>query len=191
MTLDDRRFDHHRMQMLTTLERQTRWDPPRFLSRFAIRPGESVLELGSGPGFWTLPLAEMVGDKGAVWAVDVSQEMLDAIAKRNPPGQVHLLQSELPVIKLPESSFDWIWAAFVFHEVTPPEKMAGEMFRLIKDKGVVAILDWRRDSVGGSGPPPQHRLSVPQITRYLQDAGFGSVEETWQDDDTYLVQAKR
>ncbi len=191
MTLDDRRFDHHKMNALTTSEREARWDPPRFLSRFAIRPGESVLELGSGPGFWTFPLAGLVGDKGVVWAVDVSQEMLDAIAKRNPPGQVRLLQAELPVIDLPDSSIDLIWAAFVFHEVTPPEKMAAEMFRLLKDQGAVAVLDWRPDKASEGGPPPHHRLSVAQITQCLSNAGFGSVEQTWQDEDAYLIQAKR
>ena len=191
MTLDDRRFDHHKLHALTTPERQARWDPPRFLSRFAIRPGEAVLDLGAGPGFWTFPLADMVGDKGTVWALDVSKDMLDAIAKRNPPGQVRLLQAELPGINLPDSIIDWIWAAFVFHEVAPPEKMAGEMSRLIKDKGVVAVLDWRPDKASEGGPPPQYRLSGAQVIKYLHDAGFGSVEQTWQDEDAYLIQAQK
>lgn len=188
--MNDRRFDHHKMHALLDPDRLSRWDPPSFLKRLAIRPGQSVLELGCGPGFWTLPLAELVGGSGRVWALDVSQEMLEALAKRNPPSQIHPMLSELPEIKLPDASQDWIWAAFVFHEVTPPEKLASEMRRLVNKNGVVAILDWRPDADGESGPPLQHRLSVEQITKYLKDSGFRSVLRTWQDDDAYLIEAK-
>lgn len=190
MSTNDRRFDHHKMHDLLDPTRLSRWDPPHFLERLSIHPGQCVLDLGCGPGFWTLPLAEKVGGSGAVWALDVSQEMLDALAQRNPPPQIRPLLSELPEIKLPDASLDWIWAAFVFHEVTPPEKLAGEMHRLLNKNGVVAVLDWRPDAVGEAGPPRRHRVSVEQVTQYLKDAGFGSVLLTWQDDDTYLIEAK-
>jgi len=191
MNLDDRRFDYHKMHALTGADRQARWDPPRFLNRFNIQPGASVLDLGSGPGFWTFPLAEKVGASGAVWALDVSQEMLDELAKHNPPKQVRLLQSELPKIKLPDSSLDWIWTAFVFHEVTPSQELAKEMFRVARTEGIVAVLDWRPDALGEGGAPLHHRMSVAQVTGFLRAAGFRSVEKTWQDDDAYLIEAKR
>jgi ubiquinone/menaquinone biosynthesis C-methylase UbiE len=191
MNLDDRRFDHRKMDMLMGADRQARWNPSAFINRFDIHPGVSVLDLGSGPGFWTFPFAEKVGAQGAVWALDVSREMLDELARRNPPRQVHLLQSELPKIDLPDASFDLIWTAFVFHEVTPPQKLAEEIFRVVKAEGAAAVLDWRPDAVGESGPPRHHRLSVEQVSGYLRQAGFQSVEKTWQDDDAYLIEARR
>jgi len=190
MSQEDRRFDHNKMHTLISPEREARWNPSRFLTRLAIQPGQSVLDLGSGPGFWSLPLAEIVGTNGTVWALDVSKEILDLLAQRNPPAQVHPLLAELPQVDLPESSLDWVWAAFVFHEVTPPEKLASEMHRLLKVNGSVAVLDWRPDAVTDAGPPRHHRLSVEQVTKYLQDAGFKSITQTWQDDDTYLLEAR-
>ena len=191
MNLDDRRFDHRKMDMLMGADRQARWNPSTFINRFDIHPGASVLHLGSGPGFWTFPLADKVGAQGAVWALDVSREMLDELAKRNPSKQVRLLQSELPKIDLPDLSLDWIWAAFVLHEVTPPQKLADGMFRVAKAEGVVAVLDWRPDAAGESGPPRHHRFSVAQVAGFLREAGFRSVERTWQDEDAYLIQARR
>ena len=148
---DDRRFDHHKMQSLIDQERVARWDPQGFLSHLAIQPGETILDLGSGPGFWTLPLAEKVGASGKVWALDGSQDMLDALAKRNPPAQVRLLLAELPLIKLPDASVDWVWAAFVFHEVTPPEKLAAELRRLLRADGRLAVLEWRPEDTSCRG----------------------------------------
>jgi len=190
MLHDDRRFDHHKMRALIGAEREARWTPSNFLTRLGIQPGASVLDLGSGPGFWSLPLAEIVGADGIVWALDVSQEMLDLLVQRNPPAQVRLLRAELPQIDLPASSLDWIWAAFVFHEVTPPEILASEMRRLLKENGTLAVLDWRPDADTESGPPRHHRLSVEQVTKYLLEAGFESVTQTWQDHETYLIEAR-
>lgn len=190
MSHDDRRFDHHKMHALIGAEREARWTPTDFLARLGIQPGSSVLDLGSGPGFWSLPLAEIVGADGVVWALDASQEMLDQLAQRNPPAQVRLLRAELPHIDLSASSLDWIWAAFVLHEVTPPEILVGEMHRLLKEHGTLAVLDWRPDAATESGPPRHHRLSVELVTKFLLAAGFESVTQTWQDHETYLLEAR-
>jgi ubiquinone/menaquinone biosynthesis C-methylase UbiE len=190
MPADDRRFDQRKMHALIGPEREARWAPSNFLARLAIQPGQSVLDLGSGPGFWSLPLAEIVGAQGIVWALDVSQEMLDLLAQRNPPAQVRLLRAELPQIELPAASLDWVWAAFVFHEVTPPEKLANEIRRLLKENGALAVLDWRPDAIGEAGPPRYHRLSVEQVTKYLHEAGFKLVTQIWQDEDAYLLEAR-
>jgi hypothetical protein len=51
-------------------------------------------------------------------------------------------------------------------------------------------MDWRPDAVTEAGLPSHHRLAVEQVTKYLHEAGFTSVMQTWQDDDTYLLEAR-
>ncbi|MCL4394375.1 MAG: class I SAM-dependent methyltransferase [Chloroflexi bacterium] len=189
MAHSDKRFDTHRQHVLLDSERLARWDPPRFLARFGLRAGQAVLDLGSGPGFWTLPLAEIVGETGLVWALDVSQELLDVLAARHPPPQVRLLHTELPQITLPDASIDLAWLALVFHEVEPPEQLASELLRVVRDGGLVAILDWRPDAESEAGPPRAHRVRPDQVIARLQAAGFTQAKQTWQDADNYLVQA--
>ena len=186
MDSDRRRFDPGRKDVLLSEQRQARWAPLHFLSRFNLNAGQRVVDVGCGPGFWTLPLAEIVGPSGAVWALDVSQEMLDAVASGQPPAQVHLLRSELPRINLPASSVDLAWVAFVMHEVTPLDEMVREL-RRVGPRSV--ILDWRPDAAGEMGPPRAHRLTGTQVIDALRDGGFGKVEQTWQDEDTYLIEA--
>jgi ubiquinone/menaquinone biosynthesis C-methylase UbiE len=185
----DKRFDPRRKGFLLSAEREAHWDPPHFLAQFGLRPGQAVLDLGAGPGFWTLPLADLVGPQGSVFALDVSRELLDDLADRNPPPQVQLVQSVLPRINLADDAVGFAWAAFVYHEVEPGEKLAAELRRVVKPRGRVAVLEWRPDAVGEAGPPRAHRLQPAQVVDWLAAAGFVRPALTWQDEDSYLVQS--
>jgi ubiquinone/menaquinone biosynthesis C-methylase UbiE len=189
MSTNEKRFDPQRQHRLLNPERHNYWNPPQFLKRLGLRAGQIVLDLGAGPGFWTLPLADFVGETGQVWAVDVSQDLLDALKSRNPPPQVHFKRSELPVIDLPDATADFAWLAFVFHEVEPPDKLAQEIRRVLRPGTHVAVLDWRPDAVGTQGPPLTDRVSPGQVVAWLKDAGFADAQRTWQDPDNYLVEA--
>ena len=64
---------------------------PRRMLRGLVRPGDTVVDLGCGPGFFSLPLAELVGKEGLVVAVDLQDEMLQKLRVRLsklvlPPG---------------------------------------------------------------------------------------------------------
>ena len=185
----ERRFEANNRGKLLNAQRRERWAPSRFLARLNVEAGQTVLDLGCGPGFWTLPLAEIVGPSGTVWALDVSREMLADLASRQPPSQVRLLSGELPSIGLPDASVDWIWAAFVFHEVEPPEQLAAEMRRVTRPGGRVAVLDWRPDAAIDTGPARSHRLSAAQVGEHLRVAGFRNKSLIWQDEEAYLVEA--
>jgi ubiquinone/menaquinone biosynthesis C-methylase UbiE len=189
MSHDERRFDPQHGHRLLKPERQAHWDPPRFLARFGLQSGQTVLDLGCGPGFWTLPLAELVGGTGQVWALDASQELLDTLAARNPPPQVRLRRIELPTMDVPDAFVDLAWVAFVFHEVDPPERLASELRRVLRPGARVVVLDWRPDADSDQGPPRAHRLTPEQVMAWLRAAGFAEVRQTWQDADSYLVEA--
>jgi ubiquinone/menaquinone biosynthesis C-methylase UbiE len=190
MTNNDKRFDPQKRHGLLSEERQARWNPPQFLQQLAIRPGHAALDLGCGPGFWTLPLAELVGPSGKVWALDVSQEMLDTLAEQKPPAQVVPVLGELPAIGLDAAVTDFIWAAFVYHEVEGNE-LAVEMERVMRPGGRVAILEWRPDGANQSGPPSDHRVWPDRVELALRQAGFTQVETAWQDANAYLITGRK
>jgi ubiquinone/menaquinone biosynthesis C-methylase UbiE len=190
MSHDEKRFDPERAHILLDPVRLARWDPENFLGRFAIEPGQAVLDVGSGPGFWTLPLAKIVGPTGVVWALDGSRDLLTMLAERQPPSHVHPIWGELPGIELPAAAVDLAWAAFVYHEVPQPETLASELRRVLKPGGTAAILEWRPDAVGEAGPPRSHRVQPAQVIAWLSAAGFADPVQSWQDDDAYLVEAR-
>jgi ubiquinone/menaquinone biosynthesis C-methylase UbiE len=162
---------------------------PNSCSSFGLQPGQVALDLGCGPGFWTLPLAEIVGPTGKVWALDVSQEMLDTLAKQQPPAHVIPVLGELPQIGLATAVADFIWSAFVYHEVEGD--LAAEMLRVTSPGGQVAILEWRPDAAKQSGPPGDHRVWPDQVKLALVQAGFTQITEAWRDADAYLITARK
>ena len=183
------RFDPKRREVLLGADRWKRWNPPNLLELGGLRQGQAALDLGCGPGFWTFPMAEIVGPGGRVTALDVSRDLLDDLEAAHPPAHVRLLQCELPAILLPDASVDFVWAAFLFHEVDPPAVLASEVGRVLRPSGRVAVLDWRPDAVGDSGPPRHHRIASERVCEHLLAAGFRDVSAAWQDEDAYLAGA--
>jgi ubiquinone/menaquinone biosynthesis C-methylase UbiE len=185
---EDHPFEVENWPSLLGTEREARWSPPRLLARLDLRAGQRVLDLGCGPGFWTLPLAKMVGPNGIVWALDMADEMLRALASRHPPAQVRLLQSRLPRVDLPDASVDWVWAAFILHEVGDLEALVAELRRVLRAAGRVAVLEWRPDGTGADGPPRKHRLWPEQIVGVFRRVGLDHAHHAWQDADSYLIE---
>lgn len=186
----ERRFDPADRAGLTSAARWARWNPPHLLALAGLQPGQTALDLGSGLGFWTLPMAEIIGAEGQVIALDVSPEMLEALAAENPPPHVRLLHDELPAINLLDASIDFIWAAFILHEMESPTALVAEMRRVLRPGGRIAVLDWRPDAQSRNGPPRAHRLSSQQVEECLCAAGLTSVHLTWHNQDAYLFSAE-
>ena len=71
-------MDNHidRVKFLMSNERKLQHNPENILNEAGVAKGMVIADLGSGPRFFTLPLARMTGDKGIVYAVDSSQTML-------------------------------------------------------------------------------------------------------------------
>ena len=189
MTKENRRFDSKKQGMLVGPERLARWNPAHLLPLAGLQADQTTIDLGCGSGFWTLPMAEIVGKNGQVIALDVNPEMLRSLAAQSPPAHVRLVQGELPTIPLPDASVDFIWAALVFHEVTPAASLAKEARRVLRAGHRLAALEWRTDAASSMGPPRRHRLSPQQLHMCLLSSGFQEFHLLWQDGDTYLASA--
>lgn len=119
--------------------------PERILSRY-IRTGDTVLDLGCGPGFFTIPIARMVGEEGAVIAADIQGEMLSllgrAAVKQGLVSRIRLHQTRRDSIALdlpPHISF--ALAFHVLHETQDPAAILSELYRIIRPGGLLLIAE--------------------------------------------------
>ena len=157
-----------------------------------LRPGERVLDLGSGAGPDVIRAAEQVGTDGIVWGLDMTDEML-ALARRNVAdaglSNAHFLKGEIEAVPLPAESVDVAISNCVINLSTDKPAVFRELARVVVPGGRVAISD----IVAEDRLSPAERaergsycgciagaLSVGEYEQALRDAGFEdvSVERT-------------
>ena len=158
----------------------------------ALRPGERVLDVGSGPGFLAEQMAVAVGPQGSVCGIDPSESMLAIAAKREPSAgsaPIELRQSSAERLPYPDRIFDAAVSTQVLEYSNDVPAAIAEMFRVLRPGGRVLILDTDWDSIVWHSSNRQRmervlavweqHLADPHLPRSLagtlRDAGFETV----------------
>ena len=159
-----------------------------------LQPGMKVLDLACGPGFISCELARMVGD-GSVNGVDISEKLI-AVAHQAKASEkvenVSFSTGNVYELALPENSFDFVYARFLFQHLEKPQLALRNILRVLKPGGVLCVLDiddnWTsfapesgafvkfiRKAGAGQKRKGGNRLIGSQLFGLLNEAGFKNV----------------
>ena len=122
-----------------------RWiQSPKKVVGSYIKEGDTVIDMGCGPGFFSIDMAKMVGEAGRVIAVDLQEHMLSHVKKKAAKHGVldrmefHLCEQDR--IGLCQKA-DFILAFYMIHETPDPYSCLCEMKGLLKEDGSLLIVE--------------------------------------------------
>lgn len=141
-----------------------RFLPDRVIESLALRPGETVADLGSGGGYFTLRFARAVGPTGKVLAVDMNARLLDFV-KRLAVDQG--LANIVPVLTdgspdaIPPRSVDLAFMRNTYHHLADPVGFFASLKKCLKPGARVVVIDYGESS----GLFSFHRIFGHRVTR--------------------------
>jgi ubiquinone/menaquinone biosynthesis C-methylase UbiE len=171
-------FPHQATFMLDNPLRRAWMKPARIIDSFGLTGAEHVLELGPGPGFFSVEIARRLTD-GRLDLFDIQPEMLKK-AKRNLERagfhDVGFTSGEASEgFPFPDNSFDVAFLAAVIGEVPDQQACIRSLNRVLKPGGRLVFLEMF---------PDPDRLSVQELRDLVEPEGFYFVEKTgnrWKD----------
>jgi len=174
--------DHgDRVKFLMSEERKQWHNPETILKNVGVVRGMTMADLGSGPGFFTIPMAQATGEKGLVYAVDSNLNMLNGLKENITKSGVdsriiEIINSEVSHTGIPNGSVDIVLFANVLHEVGDRKAFFQEVRRISKPTAYIVDVDWKKIKTE-HGPPMKERLSDDEAKQVLSENGFTVVRQ--------------
>ena len=155
-------------------EREEEEAPDQAIAALAIKPGQTVADIGAGSGYMSVRMATKVGPAGKVYAEDIQPEMIDLLKKRLAKegiSNVTLIVGLADDPKLPAATMDLELLVDVYHEFQEPQKMLRHLREALKPGGRLVLLEYRKEDP--SIPiRPEHKMSVAEAKLEVEAEGF-------------------
>ena len=153
--------------------------PHEVVHALGIKPGEVIADIGAGSGYFTFHLARHVGDKGKVYAVDVSPEMVLHVNRRIREQKVTNVVSLLadpddPLLS--DRSVNRFFFSESWHHIENQAKYLSLMKRMLKPGGEVVMIDFHKKELP-VGPPMQMRIAREDLIKQMESSGYRLTKE--------------
>ncbi len=153
--------NHSHSFFLDNFFRRIIQNPNKILGSY-IKTGDTVIDLGCGPGYFSIDMAKMVGESGKVFSVDLQKEMLEKVRKK---AEKYNLSNRMKYHNCPQEKIglnddikaDFILAFYMVHETPDHIKFLSEVKTLLKKGGKFLIVE------------PLFHVSKKQFYRITQD----------------------
>ena len=113
------------------------------LAEVGIEPGFSILDYGCGSGSYTIPAAQLVGESGNVYALDIhplAVQQVQKVAAKKRLTNIETILSDCATA-LPDERIDIVLLYDILHDLSEPDKVLAELHRVLKPSGILSVND--------------------------------------------------
>ena len=164
--------------------------PAEVVKALEIKPGEVIADIGSGSGYFTLPLARAVGGTGRVYGVDFSPDMIRHLNRRIRDQNVTNVVTVLCAADDPllgGGSVDRFFICDTWHQIEGRPRYLGLLKKMLRPGGEVIMVDWKK-AKAPVGPPIELRVARDDVVQEMGANGFRlAAEHTFLEHQYFLV----
>jgi ubiquinone/menaquinone biosynthesis C-methylase UbiE len=149
-------------------------NPEAILDEIGLRPEFTLIDVGCGQGFFTLPAAMLVGAKGKIYAIDNNKEALRSIKEKaaaegltNIICEVDEAENAVPC----RDCADIVFIGQALHDFRDPALVLSNARKMLKRDGHLIDLDWKKETMQ-FGPPLEKRFDEDKAASLISAAGF-------------------
>jgi ubiquinone/menaquinone biosynthesis C-methylase UbiE len=170
------------------------WQPPEKVMDVAgVRAGMRIGEVGAGEGYLTFPLARRVGNRGVVFANEISESDLETIrdqAQREGIGNIVTVLGDVEDPLFPESDLDMVIMVYVLHHLDRPVEFLQNLSGYVKPGAPIVIVEKDTDV---ERTRRYHFMTQGQIVETIEKAGFGleKTDDSLDRDTIYIFRVGR
>jgi len=154
-------------------EREKEENTSKLLNNMEIKSTDVIADIGAGSGYHVFKMAPKA-KKGLIYAVDIQEEMLQAIReKKLKEGieNIELVKGTEKTVNLPENSIDKLLMVDVYHEFSFPIEMMASIKSALKPDGKIYLIEYRGED--DNVPIKRlHKMSEDQAVKEMNASGF-------------------
>jgi len=155
-------------QFSTEDKRDSQGEAQKVMDVAGIEPGMTVADIGAGEGYYTVRLAERVGEHGRVLAQDIDRGALERLGRRVERERLDNVSIKFGAAddpRLPEDSFDRVLLVHMYHEVEEPYAFLWRLWPALREGGTVVVVDMDR-------PTDQHGIPPALLSCEFERVGY-------------------
>jgi len=161
-------------------DRESWQQTARVVETLALEPGDVVADVGSGSGWFTIPLARAVAPGGRVYAVDVDPDMNAYLEERlaaEGVENVTVLLATPADTGLPDGAVDLVFTSNTFHHLPAQGRYFASLKRHLAPGGRVAVVEYEPSKAGWFARTFGHATPKPGIVASIVSGGYRLVHD--------------
>lgn len=161
------------MSWLERPEREAEENTTSLLKNMNIQPSDTIADIGAGSGYHVFKMAT-IASEGQIYAVDIQDEMLEAIQKKKEKTgitNITTVKGDTKSVNLPENSINKVLMVDVYHEFDFPAEMIASIKSALRAGGKIYLIEYRGEDA--TIPIKEiHKMTEKQSVKELKAAGF-------------------